>query len=140
MPDDGEWECIDLDGVTLCRRGVPAAGVIAGPSDPGWVCGERTGGDPGERLCVDYSPDLPGGDTRGWRCRYDHKRGEHRVCTRRDDAPALGRACRGDRGCPATLDCVAGHCVPAAPAPSCWFDKDCEPGSKCRLGTCAEGT
>ena len=135
MPDDGEWECIELEGVVMCRRGVKPAGVITGPSDQGWLCGARIGSETGERICVDFSPDLPAGAVRGWRCRYDHKRRERKICRLAPTGPALGAACDSARPCPDRLVCAVGRCLPAAPAVECWFDKDCA-GGLCRFGTC----
>src|SRR6266567_425961 len=74
MPDDGEWECVDLDGAVVCRGGIAPAGVVAGPADPGWRCGARRGST--DRICVDLAPDLPDGAARGWRCSFSHERGE----------------------------------------------------------------
>ncbi len=140
MPDDGEWECIDMAGAVMCRRGVPPAGVVTGPPDVGWLCGERVTDEGKERVCVDFSPDLPEGKTRGWRCRYDHKRRERRVCRQSERAPALGSACEAGSPCPESLVCAAGRCVPRSPAKiSCWFDKECNPGQKCHLSSCVGG-
>lgn len=111
FPDDGEWECAELDAVVVCRGGVPAAGVVAGPPDLGWRCGVRRGTS--ERLCVDDAPELPGP---GWRCRFTHDRGERRVC-------------RADPGAPQPAP-------PSRAVPSCWIDRDCESGA-CRRGSCA---
>jgi hypothetical protein len=122
LPDDGEWECVDLDGVVVCRGGVPAAGVVAGPPDPGWTCGTRRGsGGPRpassgpDRICVDLAPELPDGAARGWRCRFTHDHGERRLC--RADPAAAPPA-------PEPL-----------PPPSCWIDPDCGAGT-CRRGSC----
>ena len=140
MPDDGEWECIDMDGAVMCRRGVPPAGVVTGPPDTGWICGERVIEERREQVCVDFSPDLPGGASHGWRCRYDHKRRERKICRETDRGAALGVRCESGAQCPDTLICVAGRCVPRAPEPvSCWFDEECGPGRMCHLGTCAGG-
>jgi hypothetical protein len=111
LPDDGEWECVELDGAVVCRGGVPAAGVVAGPPDPGWRCGVRRGSS--ERLCVDDAPELPGP---GWRCRFTHEHGERRLC--REDASAPPPP------------------PPPRDPPSCWIDRDCGSGT-CRRGSCA---
>ena len=113
MPDDGELECVDLDGAVVCRGGAPAAGVVPGPPDPGWTCGARRGSV--DRICVDATPELPEGATRGWRCRHTHERGERRVC-------------RADPAAP-------GPKAERLPPPSCWLDKDCGAGV-CRRGSC----
>ncbi len=136
MPDDGEWECIEMEGVVMCRRGVTPAGVITGPPDSGWFCGLRAGTETGERICVDFSADLPTGAERGWRCRYDHSRRERKICKPAPAGPALGASCDHASPCPDRLVCAVGRCLPAAPAVQCWFDKDCE-GGECHLGTCA---
>lgn len=140
MPDDGEWECIDMDGVVMCRRGVPPAGVVVGPPDVGWLCGDRVTDEGADRVCVDFSPDMPDGATRGWRCRFDHKRREQRICRESDRYPALGAACEAGSPCPDTLICASGRCMPRPPQPlSCWFDKECGTGRMCHLGTCVGG-
>jgi hypothetical protein len=135
MPDDGEWECVDLHGVVICHGGEPAAAVVDGPPDPGWLCGARAQGARGpERLCVDFAPDLPAGEAAGWRCRYDHQRGEKRICRRDAQARRVGGPCAA--GCPEGATCVENRCLPARPDPTCWLDSDC-PGGKCRFGTCS---
>jgi len=140
MPDDGEWECIDMDGTVMCRRGVPAAAVVVGKPDVGWMCGDRITEEGKERVCVDFSPDLPDGATRGWRCRYDHKRRERKICRESDRDPGLLSACDANAPCPDTLACAGARCVPRAPrVVSCWFDKECENGQECHLATCVEG-
>jgi hypothetical protein len=136
MPDDGEWECVDLDGVVVCRRGVPAAGVVAGPVDAGWLCDIRAHATPSERVCTDLSPDLPHGDAGGWRCRYDHERRERRICKRTRSPTRLGTLCDSRRPCPKHLTCAADTCLPHPPAPTCWLDDDCDGDRVCRLGTC----
>lgn len=136
LPDDGEWECIDQDGAVVCRGGEPAAGVIPGPPEVGWICGAREQGPRGpEKVCVDLAPDLPEGGP--WRCRADHKSGEKRVCKQAaPKGPQLGEAC-GD-GCPTGATCVSDRCLPAKPQPTCWFDTECA-GGTCRQGTCVGG-
>lgn len=138
LPDDGEWECIDQDGAVVCRGGESAAGVAAGPGEPGWTCGMRTSGSKEEtkpdRICVDLQPDRPHREG-PWRCRSDHKLGEKRVCRRAaNPKPLLGEACAG--GCAPGLVCHEDRCLPARPAPSCWFDTECA-SQICRQGTCA---
>lgn len=132
MPDDGEWECADLDGVVVCRGWSEAAGVVAGPVDPGWHCGGRAGA-PSERICVDFAPDRPAGEP--WSCRFHHEsHAARRSCTRGGPGP-LGHAC-GD-GCPFGSVCVLERCLPLEPKPSCWVDKDCG-AAKCAHGSCRE--
>ena len=76
LPDDGEWRCAERDGVAWCAGGEPAAGVVRAPAERGFVCGERRmTGDAGvERVCVDESPDVPGGERGGYRCRFLQER------------------------------------------------------------------
>jgi hypothetical protein len=135
LPDDGEWECYEADGVLFCHGGGPPAGVVVGPPDLGWLCGTRRAGD-GERLCVDLYPDLP--DDRGpWTCRFEHKDGIRRFCDRRR-APAWNGACSTDRDCPRGGRCAGGKCALPRVEPECWFDDDCGPGARCRVATCQE--
>jgi hypothetical protein len=137
MPDDGEWECIDMDGAVMCHGGEPAAAVVAGLADTGWICGTREKGGPRgpERLCVDLAPDRPRGEADGWKCTYDHTRGEKRQCKRDPAAKRIGGPCAA--GCPEGTACVEDRCLPPRPNPSCWFDDECEGGAKCRYGTCS---
>lgn len=135
MPDDGEWECIELEGAVMCRRGVPPAGVIAGPPDVGWRCAPRANASPPERICVDYAPDRPDDDPR-WRCRFEHDRGGLRVCRRAGKPGRLLGACDARRSCPRHLMCEAGRCLPPEPRVGCWFDDDCGGQRTCRLGSC----
>ena len=37
MPDDGEWECVEISGVVFCHSRVDGAGMQAGPIDLGWL-------------------------------------------------------------------------------------------------------
>jgi hypothetical protein len=145
LPDDGEWTCVDSAGVVVCVGGARAAGIVAGPPDVGWICGARSPrahDDLGGRVCVELSPDFPDGNEAGWRCRLENGPAPARVCERssvgRVEA-ALSDACAPARPCVDGATCVAGRCVPARPAPSCWLDTDCATGA-CRFGTCrAEG-
>lgn len=133
LPDDGEWECADLDSVVVCRGWSDAAGIVAGKPDPGWYCGARRGAA-SERICVDFSADRP--DAEPWSCRFQYEPGAPtRVCTRGGEPP-LGRKC--DKGCPFGSVCRGERCLPLEPAPSCWSDKDCPAGDKCAFGTCRE--
>jgi hypothetical protein len=135
MPDDGEWECADIQGVVICHGGGAAAGTVPGPADPAWICGARRG-KPGERVCVDFSPDRPSRRELG-DCRFDYEPERPlRFCRRGE--PGLGRACSG-AGCVAGSVCAGGHCLPLQPKPECWLDADCGRGV-CALGSCrAEG-
>ena len=135
MPDDGQWECAAFDGAVLCRSIAPAAGVVAGPPDPAFLCGARRG-HPGQRVCVDFAPDMPAAGA--WHCHFQHLGGVvERVCERGGRLP-LGDACSG--GCEAGSSCVSNRCLPLAPHPDCYFDKDCGAGARCALGTCRKAT
>lgn len=138
LPDVGFWECVDDDGVVVCRGGDPAAGVFAGAPDPGWSCGARRGGD-GERICVDAAPDMPRGERRGWKCHFEHGAGERRLCVAEEGAPAVGAPCDDADGCAAGTVCAGGRCLPRRLEPECALDADCaDAGGVCRFGTCTE--
>jgi len=131
-PDDGEWECVEMNGAVVCRHHADAAGIAPGPSDAAWLCGA------GRRVCVDFAPDLPGGAPSGWRCRFDYEPRATRACVRDTRAPVLGGACGADApACPSGARCVAGRCAPERPSPSCWVDRDCDGEARCVFGTCA---
>ena len=136
LPDDGEWECVELAGAVICRGGEAPAGVVAGAPAAGWSCGGPVGNH--GRICIDYAPDRP--DRGRWTCRFDHRHGVRRICVAVAagvDPPALGARC--DPGaCPRGAICAHGRCVPPAVAPpACWLDADCAGGSACVLATCA---
>jgi hypothetical protein len=138
MPDDAEWECVDIDGVAYCHATAEASAVVAGPADLGWTCGPRRGSR--ERVCVDLSPDRP--DARGYKCTFQYSRFyPTRVCVR-SDVPTVGSACGqaaaggSKEACPADATCTGGICVPPRPDPGCWIDADCVDGARCRWGTC----
>jgi hypothetical protein len=133
LPDDGEWECLDMAGAAICRGGDPAAGVVPGPPDPGWACGARARGS--ERVCVHLSPEFPEGGAAGWRCRYDHAPAPVRACVRDGAAHNLGDRCAPDRPCVDGALCAEGRCAAPALVPGCWLDGDCASG-RCRFGTC----
>jgi hypothetical protein len=138
MPDDGEWECVEMTGIVFCRSRGDAAGIARGPSDLGWLCGARRGAADGERVCVDLDPDRPR-PSGAFACSFVYAHGAaQRVCriTRR---PLVGSACGALRSCPDGLSCVAEHCLPPCPVPACWLDADCGLASRCRWGTCGEG-
>ena len=142
MPDDGEWQCSDSAGATVCAGGERAAGVAPAPApaDAGWFCGARRGSEAGARVCVDLSPDFPDGRARAWRCRTLYDGPTRRVCQRDDGAHTLAEACDALRPCVDGSRCAEGWCVPERPAPACWLETDCR-GGRCRFGSCLrEGT
>ena len=140
MPDDGEWQCTDSAGATICMGGERAAGVAAAtaPVETGWFCGARGGPEPGARLCVDLSPDFPDGRAPGWRCRTLYDGPPRRICERDPDAHTLAAPCDARRPCVDGSRCADGWCVPERPAPACWLQADC-PGGRCRFGSCLAG-
>jgi hypothetical protein len=76
VPDDGTWDCFDVDGKTVCY------GSGDSPGSGGWICQTD---DVGRARCEnppDYPPDQPGSGT--WICWYDDV--GYRVCS---DAPPL---------------------------------------------------
>jgi hypothetical protein len=131
LPDDGEWECVDMVGASVCKGGDAPAGVVPGPPDQRWTCGARGG----ERVCVDLAADFPGGDREGWRCRYENAPRPRRLCLRDPAAHHLGDPCEPRRPCVDGATCRDGRCVAPPPHPSCWLDADCGSGA-CRFGTC----
>jgi len=134
LPDDGEWECVDMAGASVCRGGEPAAGVVPGPPDGRWSCGARGA----ERICVDLAGDFPGGSADGWRCRYENAPRPRRLCQRDAAAHHLGDRCTPREPCVDGAQCRDGRCQAPPPRPSCWLDSDC-PGSACRFGSCRTG-
>lgn len=138
LPDASFWECIDDEGIVVCRGGEPASGVFPADPDPGWTCGERRG-EP-QRICVDLSPDLPNDDARGWRCHFEHSAGEKRLCVRDEAAPAVAAPCTETSACTRGTVCAGGRCLPLRIDPACWLDRDCGDGRWCRFGACLEGT
>jgi YD repeat-containing protein len=138
MPDDGEWQCTDSAGATVCVGGARPAGVAPAPADAGWTCGARRGGDPGTRVCVDLSPDFPDGHAHGWRCRTMYDGPARRICDRDPNAHTLADACNQARPCVDGSRCTDGRCLPERPAPACWLDDEC-PGGRCRFGSCLGG-
>ena len=137
-PDDGEWQCADSAGATVCVGGARPAGVAPAPADAGWTCGARRSGDPGTRVCVDLSPDFPDGHARGWRCRTMYDGPARRICDRDPNAHTLADACNQARPCVDGSRCTDGRCLPERPAPACWLDDEC-PGGRCRFGSCLGG-
>jgi hypothetical protein len=134
LPDDGEWECLDMAGAAVCRGGDPPAGVAPAPPDARWSCGPRTGAD--ERICVDLRPDFPGrAAAPGWRCRYENAPQPRRLCARDTGAHNLGDACSPERPCVDGAFCNEGRCTAPALTPACWLDSDCGAGT-CRFGSC----
>jgi hypothetical protein len=135
FPDDGEWECVEMDAVVFCRSTGLAAGLSAGPVDVGWLCGGRRASRNYERICVDLSPDRPGPEP-DWRCVFHYYGGEIERACRRASGPRVGAPCADKASCPRGARCVGGHCMPPRPVPECWFDGDCGAGARCLWGTC----
>jgi hypothetical protein len=135
MPDDGEWQCSDSGGATVCAGGEAAAGVAPARAEPGWFCGQRRGATPPERVCVDLSPDFPDGNMDSWRCQTLYDGPVRRICGRETPGRTLGVACDARRLCVDGSRCIDGWCIPERPAPSCRLDADCERG-RCRFGSC----
>ena len=137
MPDDGEWECVEISGVVFCHSRGLMAGMQAEPMDLGWLCGARRGGAEGERICVDLDADRPE-DTSRRHCRFEaHVGAPQRSCTNTQSLQ-VGDACADSRVCPAGSRCQAGLCLPAQPEPACWLDRDCGAGLRCVFGSCAK--
>jgi hypothetical protein len=137
MPDDGEWECVEISGVVFCRSRSPFAGMQTGDMDLGWICGARREGAEGERICVDLDADRPDDASRG-HCRFEaHFGAPQRSCTS-DRTPVVGDACTDSHACPRGSRCQAGLCLPAQPTPACWLDRDCGEGGQCIFGSCAK--
>ena len=139
MPDDGEWECVEMSGLTFCHSRGPMAGASHGPRDLGWLCGARRGvADGGEEICVDAAPDRPR-DPSMRHCRYEQRLG----ATVRSCGPGrgllIGDACSRKDACPKDSTCKEGLCLPRRPAPACWLDADCGAGARCALGSCVSG-
>jgi hypothetical protein len=136
LPDDGEWECAEIEGAVICRGGGPASGVVFGPPDPGFLCGGRKG-KRGERICIDFSPDRP--EPAGMSdCRFQYEPGRPARACRAGKEPALGKRCQAAGECPAGTVCASERCLPLAPEPECWLDADCG-GGVCLLATCRGG-
>ena len=137
VPDNGEWECVEMGGAAVCRALAEAAGIPGGVLDAAFVCGARLGS--GERICVDLSPDPPPG-LDAWSCRVTYGNGPAaRVCASSKDARVGGR-CASRSDCPVATECIGGRCLPDRPNPACWFDQDCAKAARCRYGSCrAEG-
>ncbi|HET8935009.1 MAG TPA: hypothetical protein VFN67_16285 [Polyangiales bacterium] len=139
MPDDGEWECVEISGLPFCHSRGSMAGAARGPRDLGWLCGaRRAAADGGEEICVDTDPDRPT-DQRFRGCRYEQRLG----ATVRSCGPTrsllIGDACTAETTCPKDSTCQAGLCLPQRPEPACWLDADCGAGARCVLGSCTSG-
>jgi hypothetical protein len=137
MPDDGEWECVEISGVVYCHSRGEGAGMPAGPRDLGWLCGARHGGAAGERVCVDFDADRPPSTQAGEpHCRFEPRFGApQRSCTP-TRALQVGSACSPPRACPDGSRCLEDLCLPERPEPSCFFDRDCGQGGRCVFGSC----
>ena len=134
LPDDAEWECLDMAGAAICHGGEPAAGVVPGAPDRRWTCGTRGA----ERICVELNGDIPGDRTSRWRCQYGNSPHPVRRCRIDPDVHLLGDPCTSRQPCVDGAACRDGRCVAPPPAPSCWLDGDCASGA-CRFGSCRTG-
>jgi len=139
MPDDGEWECVEMGGLTFCHSRGSMAGAARGPRDLGWLCGPRRGvADGGEEICIDTAPDRPSDP--GFRhCRYEQRLGATVRSCGAGRGSLIGDVCSSDRACPKDSSCREGLCLPRRPAPACWLDADCGSGARCALGSCVSG-
>lgn len=136
QPDDGEWECSERSGVTVCRGGLAAAGVSAGAPERGWVCGAHRGvTDAGAypRVCVDFAPDYPSAE--GWSCRFAYVDDLPRRECQRSPSTRVGDPCASG-ACPPGTTCVGDRCLAPTPNPSCFFDAECTQGQHCLFGSC----
>jgi hypothetical protein len=133
MPDNGEWECVEMAGAVICRSLSQAAGIPPGALDASFVCGARIGH--GEPVCVDLSPDPPPG-LDSWSCRVTYDGGAPaRTCTASKE-PHIGGQCASVSDCPVATACIGERCLPDQPKPGCWFDQDCGQGARCHYGSC----
>ncbi len=132
-PDNSEWECVEMEGVVVCRFHADAAGIASGALDPAFLCAPRRGS--AERICVDFSPDLPPRFP-AFKCSVRYEAGGAvRVCSASKE-PRVGGACSARAPCPRDAACVEGRCLPPRPSPACWLDEDCAPAGRCRWGSC----
>lgn len=136
MPDDGEWECVEISGLVFCHSRGPMAGAARGPRDLGWLCGARRGH--AEQICIDTDPDRPD-DQRFRACRYEQRLGASIRSCSASRAPLVGDACSAESKCPKDSTCQDGWCLPRRPEPACWLDGDCGADSRCALGSCVSG-
>ena len=131
-PMTGPGSVEDVAGVVACRGHAKTAGSPEGKPDPGWVCGPRHG-HPKERVCLDFSPDLPPGGG-PWTCHFEHEAGASgRVCVKKASAH-VGQKCAA-APCPIGTGCVEDRCLPESLKTECWGDKDC-PSGRCELTRC----
>jgi hypothetical protein len=140
QPDEGQWQCSDDSGVTVCSGGEPAAGIPPSPVAAGWECGDRRRPLPGagpERVCVDLSPDFPERTALGWRCRWRYEPAARRECKSDPGAHVLGDVCDARSPCVLGAVCAEGRCLPPRPTSDCSLDSECGAGWSCRFGSCA---
>lgn len=137
MPDDGEWECVEISGVVFCHSRGEGAGMQPGPLDLGWLCGPRRGAS-GQRVCIDFDADRPSGAHAelAQRCRFEPRFGMPRRSCTPEPALRVGSPCSPTATCPDGSRCSAGLCLPERPDPGCFFDRDCGDGARCVLGSC----
>ena len=139
MPDDGEWECVEMSGLAFCHSRGAMAGAERGPRDLGWLCGPRRGHEQsGEEICVDTDPDRPR-DQHFRHCRYEQRLGASVRSCAPGRGPIIGDACTADSACPKDSACQAGLCLPRRIEPACWLDADCGAAARCALGSCVSG-
>jgi hypothetical protein len=133
LPDTGEWRCAERERVVWCAGGESAAGIVAGPPDRGYRCGERWGQHGGERVCIDTRPDYPG---EGYQCRFEQERGIARVCELATAVPGPGLMANALSACWLDRDCPSGRCDRGTC--SCSATEQCLRGT-CQSGVCSEG-
>ncbi len=141
LPDEGEWDCAVLGGISVCVGGERPAGVMPTGKTPGWLCGKRSGvgdsGTLGVEICLDLSPEFPDNDGGGWVCHFSAEQGIRKVC-RRGQEKYVSEACQSPADCIAGTRCVSSYCLPPRPTPNCYLPRDC-PSGRCEFGTCRGG-
>jgi hypothetical protein len=134
LPDTGEWRCAEFGHVVWCAGGEPAAGVVRGPSDPGYRCGPRWGSG-NERVCIDQRPDYPESQSETFQCSFEQERGIARVCRTAHASPHADLAARALPACWLDRDCPSGGCDRGACR--CSGPAECRAG-RCEAGLCVE--
>lgn len=135
LPDEDEWECAEIKGISYCRTTGAAAGVARRAPLPFWICGD---GPEGRRICTDPDPDRPADVQASLACHFDHSPPRRRWCETKtmDDG-----ACRADADCGGGALCIESRCAPLVSELRCYFDRDCGEGAgqTCRWGECLRG-